>query len=57
MLTEKTMEKIVALSKNRVCISGLEIYGRFANAWDYGPLGGTQEQREKAGGGDYPEST
>jgi len=38
--TEKTMEKIVALCKNRGFIySGSEIYGGLANSWDYGPLG------------------
>ena len=38
--TEKTMEKIVALCKNRGFVySGSEIYGGLANAWDYGPLG------------------
>ncbi|NMD44801.1 MAG: glycine--tRNA ligase, partial [Clostridiales bacterium] len=37
---EKTMEKIVALCKNRGFIySGSEIYGGLANTWDYGPLG------------------
>ena len=37
---EKTMEKIVALSKNRGFIyPGSEIYGGLANSWDYGPLG------------------
>ncbi len=37
---EKTMEKIVALCKNRGFVfSGSEIYGGLANAWDYGPLG------------------
>ena len=37
---EKTMEKIVALSKVRGCIfPGSEIYGGLANTWDYGPLG------------------
>ncbi|MBP5236485.1 MAG: glycine--tRNA ligase [Clostridia bacterium] len=37
---EKTMEKIVALCKNRGFIySGSEIYGGLANSWDYGPLG------------------
>lgn len=36
----KTMEKIVALCKNRGFIyQGSEIYGGLANAWDYGPLG------------------
>lgn len=38
--TEKTMEKIVALCKNRGYVyAGSEIYGGLANAWDYGPLG------------------
>ncbi len=38
--TEKTMEKIVALCKNRGFVySGSEIYGGLANTWDYGPLG------------------
>ncbi len=38
--TDKTMEKIVALCKNRGFIfSGSEIYGGLANTWDYGPLG------------------
>jgi glycyl-tRNA synthetase len=38
--TEKTMEKIVALCKNRGFVyAGSEIYGGLANAWDYGPLG------------------
>ncbi len=37
---EKTMEKIVALCKNRGFVfPGSEIYGGLANAWDYGPLG------------------
>lgn len=37
---EKTMEKIVALSKNRGFVyPGSDIYGGLANAWDYGPLG------------------
>ena len=40
MLTKKSMEKIVALSKNRGFVyPGSEIYGGLANAWDYGPLG------------------
>ncbi|PWL55918.1 MAG: glycine--tRNA ligase [Clostridiales bacterium] len=40
MNTEKTMDKIVALCKNRGFIfSGSEIYGGLANTWDYGPLG------------------
>ena len=38
--TDKTMDKIVALCKNRGFIfSGSEIYGGLANTWDYGPLG------------------
>ena len=37
--TEKTMEKIVALCKNRgIIFAGSEIYGGLANTWDYGPL-------------------
>ena len=36
--TEKTMEKIVALCKNRGFVfPGSEIYGGLANTWDYGP--------------------
>ena len=39
-MTQITMEKIVALAKNRGFVySGSEIYGGLANAWDYGPLG------------------
>ncbi len=38
--SEKTMDKIVALCKNRGYVfSGSEIYGGLANTWDYGPLG------------------
>ncbi|HHW24603.1 MAG TPA: glycine--tRNA ligase [Clostridiales bacterium] len=38
--TEKSMDKIVALCKNRGFVySGSEIYGGLANSWDYGPLG------------------
>jgi glycyl-tRNA synthetase len=38
--TEKTMDKIVTLCKNRGFIfAGSEIYGGLANTWDYGPLG------------------
>ena len=37
---KKTMDKIVALCKGRGFIfQGSEIYGGFANTWDYGPLG------------------
>ncbi|MDR1953109.1 MAG: glycine--tRNA ligase [Clostridiales Family XIII bacterium] len=38
--TGVTMDKIVALSKNRGFIyPGSDIYGGLANSWDYGPLG------------------
>ena len=38
--TEKSMDKIVALCKNRGFVfAGSEIYGGLANTWDYGPLG------------------
>ncbi len=38
--SEKTMDKIVALCKNRgIIFPGSEIYGGLANSWDYGPLG------------------
>ena len=38
--TEKSMDKIVALCKNRGFIyAGSEIYGGLANSWDFGPLG------------------
>ncbi|HSP47490.1 MAG TPA: glycine--tRNA ligase, partial [Clostridiaceae bacterium] len=40
MVMEKTMDKIVALSKGRGLVyPGSEIYGGLANSWDYGPLG------------------
>ena len=40
MAVEKTMDKIVALCKNRGFIfPGSDIYGGLANSWDYGPLG------------------
>ena len=40
MAVKKTMDKIVALCKNRGFIfPGSDIYGGLANAWDYGPLG------------------
>ena len=39
-MSEKTMEKIVSLCKNRGYVyQGSEIYGGLSNAWDYGPLG------------------
>ena len=38
--SEKSMEKIVALCKNRGFVyAGSEIYGGLANSWGYGPLG------------------
>ena len=38
--SKATMEKIVALAKNRGNVyPGSEIYGGLANTWDYGPLG------------------
>ncbi len=38
--SEKTMDKIVGLCKNRGFVyAGSEIYGGLANTWDYGPLG------------------
>ncbi len=40
MAVEKTMDKMVALCKNRGFIfPGSDIYGGLANSWDYGPLG------------------
>ncbi|PRR76649.1 Glycine--tRNA ligase [Clostridium liquoris] len=40
MAFEKTMDKIVALAKNRGYVfPGSDIYGGLANSWDYGPLG------------------
>ncbi|MHB1454450.1 MAG: glycine--tRNA ligase [Saccharofermentanales bacterium] len=40
MMSGKSMEKIVALAKNRGFIfPGSDIYGGLANSWDYGPLG------------------
>ncbi|MCM1024541.1 MAG: glycine--tRNA ligase [Prevotella sp.] len=39
-MTEKSMDKIVALCKGRGFVyPGSEIYGGLANTWDYGPLG------------------
>ena len=38
--SKATMEKIVALAKNRGYVyPGSEIYGGLANTWDYGPFG------------------
>lgn len=40
MAFEKTMDKIVALAKNRGFVyPGSDIYGGLANTWDYGPIG------------------
>lgn len=40
MAMEKTMDKVVALAKNRGYVyPGSDIYGGLANTWDYGPLG------------------
>ena len=39
MQFEKTMDKVVALCKNRGFIfQGSEIYDGLSNTWDYGPL-------------------
>ena len=39
-MSEKSMEKVVALCKNRGFVyPGSEIYGGLSNSWDYGPLG------------------
>jgi len=49
MQTEKTMEKIVALAKNRGFVyPGSDIYGGLANSWDYGPLGVQMKNNIKA---------
>ncbi len=46
--TEKTMDKIVALCKNRGFIfAGSDIYGGLANTWDYGPLGARMKNNVK----------
>ncbi len=47
--TDKTMEKVVALAKNRGFVyPGSEIYGGLANSWDYGPLGVELKNNVKA---------
>lgn len=47
--SKKSMEKIVALCKNRGFIfAGSEIYGGLANSWDYGPLGVMMKNNIKA---------
>ena len=49
---EKTMEKIVALCKNRGFVyPGSEIYGGLANTWDYGNLGVELKNNVKKPGG------
>jgi len=49
LATEKSMEKIVALAKNRGFVfPGSEIYGGLANSWDYGPLGVLLKNNVKA---------
>lgn len=50
--SKKTMEKIVALCKNRGFVyPGSEIYGGLANSWDYGPLGVEYKNTSKRLGG------
>lgn len=45
---EKSMEKIVALCKNRGFVyPGSEIYGGLSNSWDYGPLGSEMKKNIK----------
>ena len=47
--TEKTMDQIVTLCKNRGFVySGSEIYGGLSNTWDYGPLGVAMKNNVKA---------
>jgi glycyl-tRNA synthetase len=49
MPVEKTMDKIVALAKNRGFVfPGSEIYGGLANSWDFGPLGVLLKNNVKA---------
>jgi glycyl-tRNA synthetase len=49
MKVNKTMEKIVALAKNRGFVfPGSDIYGGLANSWDYGPLGVELKNNVKA---------
>ena len=49
MKASKTMEKIVALAKNRGFVfPGSDIYGGLANSWDYGPLGVELKNNVKA---------
>ena len=52
MQFEKTMDKVVALCKNRGFIfQGSEIYDGLANTWDYGPLGVEFKNNVKKPGG------
>ncbi len=45
---EKSMEKIVALCKNRGFVyPGSEIYGGLSNSWDYGPIGAEMKKNIK----------
>ena len=47
---EKTLDKIVALAKNRGFVyPGSEIYGGLANTWDYGNLGVELKNKCKKG--------
>ena len=49
---EKSLEKIVALAKNRGFVyPGSEIYGGLANTWDYGNLGVELKNNVNAHGG------
>lgn len=49
MKSQKSMEKIVSLAKNRGFVfPGSEIYGGLANSWDYGPLGVQLKNNVKA---------
>jgi len=48
-LSEKDMSKIVSLAKRRGFVfPSSEIYGGFANSWDYGPLGVLLKENIKA---------
>jgi len=48
-MAELTMDKLVALSKNRGFVfPSSEIYGGLANTWDYGPLGVELKNNVKA---------
>ena len=45
---EKSMDKIVALCKNRGFVyPGSEIYGGLSNSWDYGPIGSEMKKNIK----------